>query len=95
VAGGVEVFDFMSYTELADCYRRAQNVLVAASIEGGGERSVLEARACAARVHVADDNPKLQELATQPVVWDHEYYSRQVNRGVRTMCVNRRFGASA
>ena len=68
------MLDFISYEELAQYYRRARNVLVAASVHGGGERSVLEARACATPVHVADDNPKLRELANQSGVWDHEYY---------------------
>src|SRR5262249_47036894 len=40
--GGVELRDFATYEELADFYRRTRNVLVAATPEGGGERSVLE-----------------------------------------------------
>jgi hypothetical protein len=47
---------------------------------------VLEARACGSLVHVADDNPKLQELVRQPVVWDHEYYARQLAAGVEVLC---------
>ena len=84
--GGIQVLDFIGYEELAQYYRRARNVLVAASVHGGGERSVLEARACATPVHVAEDNPKLQELANQADVWDHEYYSRQLARGAEVMC---------
>jgi glycosyltransferase involved in cell wall biosynthesis len=82
---GVEVLDFIGYEKLAHYYRRARNVLVAASVHGGGERSVLEARACGAPVHVADDNPKLQELVSQSEVWDHEYYARQLARGAEAM----------
>ena len=86
VEGGVELHDFATYEELAGFYRRARNVLVAATTEGGGERSVLEARACGAVVHVADDNPKLRELVRQPAVWDHEYYARQLAAGVEVLC---------
>jgi glycosyltransferase involved in cell wall biosynthesis len=80
--GGVEVLDFLAYDQLAAHYRRARAVLVAASLQGGGERSVLEARACGAEVHVLADNPKLLELVREPVVWDHEYYAGQLAAGV-------------
>jgi glycosyltransferase involved in cell wall biosynthesis len=84
--GGVQVLDFMGYEELARHYRRARAVLVAASLQGGGERSVLEARACGATVHVLDDNPKLRELLREPAVWDHEYYARQLAKGIEILC---------
>ena len=92
---GVEVLDFMGYEKLAHYYRRARNVLVAASVHGGGERSVLEARACGADVHVADDNPKLRELASQHEIWGHEYYARQLARGVEVMAGVARGATSA
>jgi glycosyltransferase involved in cell wall biosynthesis len=81
-AGGVEVRDFLPYEQLAAHYRRARHVLVAATLAGGGERSVLEARACGAAVEVLDDNPKLRELVEEPEVWDHEYYARQLAGGI-------------
>jgi glycosyltransferase involved in cell wall biosynthesis len=85
-SGGVEVLDFVTYNEMAGYYRRARNVLVAASPQGGGERSVLEARACGTPVEVADDNPKLRELADQPVIWDHIYYATRLAEGIEAMC---------
>jgi glycosyltransferase involved in cell wall biosynthesis len=84
-AGGVEVLDFLPYEQLAAYYRRSRNVLVAATLDGGGERSVLEARACGATVHVLDDNPKLGELVAERVVWDHEYYARQLASGIERL----------
>ena len=79
--GGVQVIDFVDYTTLAEYYRRARNVLVACTLQGGGERAVLEARACGATVHVADDNPKLQQLLHQSSTWDHRYYAAQLLAG--------------
>lgn len=78
---GIEVVDFVDYTTLAGYYRRARNVLVACTLQGGGERAVLEARACGATVHVADDNPKLQQLLHQSAIWDHGYYAAQLLAG--------------
>jgi glycosyltransferase involved in cell wall biosynthesis len=84
--GGVEIVDFVGYEELARYYRRARHVLVGASLEGGGERSVLEARACGAAVQVLDDNPKLAGLAGEPVVWDAGYYAHRLGHGIEILC---------
>lgn len=81
-AGGVEFVDFVDYETLATYYRRARQVLIPCTLRGGGERAVLEARACGAVVQVADDNPKLQELAGMPTVWDHRYYGEQLLAGM-------------
>jgi glycosyltransferase involved in cell wall biosynthesis len=81
-AGGIEVLDFLPYEELAALYRRTRTVLVAGTLEGGGERAVLEARACGARVEVAGDNPKLLSLAEQEEVWDHEFYAGRLREGI-------------
>lgn len=88
---GVEVVDFVTYEELAGYYGRARNVLVAAELEGGGERSVLEARACGARVEIAEDNPKLRGLLEEPEVWSHEDYGRGLAKGMRIV-LGRRSG---
>lgn len=79
--GGVELMDFVPYTELAELYSRARTVLVTCELHGGGERSVLEARACGAEVRIADDNPKLAELMCGQV-FDHEYYASQIEEGL-------------
>ena len=81
-AGGIELIDFVDYEMLAGYYRRAVNVLVPCTIQGGGERSVLEGRACGALVHVAEDNPKLLQLAALPTVWDDHYHGRQLLDGM-------------
>jgi hypothetical protein len=83
-SAGVELLDFVTYRELAGWYRRARNVLVGATEAGGGERSVLEARACGARVHVAPDNRKLLGLLDTPL-WDHEYYADRLGAGLRAL----------
>lgn len=81
---GIELRDYCSYEELAGWYRRAHNVLVGATTQGGGERALLEARACGARIHVPSDNPKLSALATAPV-WDHRYYAGRLGEGLREL----------
>lgn len=81
-AGGVEMVDFVDYETLATYYRRAKNVLIPCTVRGGGERAVLEARACGAAVQVADDNPKLAQLAEMPTAWDHRYYGEQLLTGM-------------
>jgi hypothetical protein len=81
---GVELHDFASYEELAGWYRRARRVLVGATVEGGGERALFEARACGASVHMPGDNPKLEELAVQPV-WDHHYFADRLAQGLEEL----------
>lgn len=74
---GVVVKDFVRYDELAGLYRRTRNVLVAADLHGGGERTILEGRACGCQVDVPPDNPKLVEVAEGPI-FDEQYYARQL-----------------
>lgn len=80
--GGVGVSDMVAPENLAKMYYMADTVYIPANIYGGGERAVLEARACGRRVEVEADNPKLQELLTSPI-WDHEYYAFQLFEGIR------------
>jgi hypothetical protein len=84
---GVELHDYCSYEELAGWYRRARNVLVGATTDGGGERALLEARACGARTHVPDDNPKLRGLLEAPV-WDHRYYADRLGEGLDALAAS-------
>ncbi|GAA3621015.1 hypothetical protein GCM10022199_26820 [Marihabitans asiaticum] len=81
VNGGIDVLDFVPYHELAEYYARATTVVVACTLHGGGERSVLEARACGTDVRVPEDNPKLRELLAGPI-HDHQYYARQLAIGL-------------
>lgn len=81
---GIEVRDFVPYDQLAHMYRRTKTLLVAAELQGGGERAILEARACGAEVLIVNDNAKLEEVARGPV-YDHGYYAQQLMAGVEAI----------
>lgn len=81
---GVEVHDFVPYENLADIYRRTKTLVMAAELQGGGERAVLEARAAGASVELLSDNPKLQEVAVGPI-YDHHYYAGQMQTGIEAV----------
>lgn len=85
--GGVGVSDMVSPEDLVRYYYMAGKIYIPADINGGGERAVLEARACERKVEIEDDNPKLKELLTSPI-WDHEYYAFQLKTGILD-CLNR------
>jgi len=78
---GVVISDMTSPESLAKIYNASFNAYIPATTFGGGERAVLEARACGTHVEVELDNPKLQELLTCPV-WDHHYYAEQLKKGI-------------
>lgn len=82
--GGVAVSDMVYPTVLRDIYNSARGVYIPADVYGGGERSVLEARACGRPVKVEEDNPKLQELLNSPV-WDHKYYAESLKKGIMSV----------
>jgi len=63
-------------------YNRAKTVYIPATLMGGGERAILEARSCGCKVKIEDDNPKLKELLTCPI-YDVDYYVKQLKRGLR------------
>ena len=77
----VAVSDMQDAQTLAKIYNSANNVYIPAEIMGGGERAVLEARACGIPVEVEFDNPKLQELTHSPI-WNHYYYFDQLKKGI-------------
>jgi hypothetical protein len=78
---GVELREYGSYEYLAGWYRRARNVLVGCTTEGGGERALFEARACGAHVDMPGDNPKLERLREAPL-WDHHYFADRLAEGL-------------
>lgn len=78
---GVAVSDMVSPKDLNKIYNLSRTVYLPASVNGGGERAVLEARAAGCLVEVADDNPKLQELVAAPL-WDSHYYAKQLKKGI-------------
>ena len=78
---GIETQDFVHYEELRDTINRSKNVHLPAGVNGGGERAVLESRACGVNVLVEEDNPKLKEL-TQSPIWSHKHYGSQIKKGI-------------
>ena len=70
----------LAYHELAMLLRMTRTLLAPMAIDGGGERAVLEARACGAAVEVDQDNIKLKELTTSPI-WNQVYYASRLEHG--------------
>jgi glycosyltransferase involved in cell wall biosynthesis len=82
---GVAISDMVAPEVLANIYRCAKTVFIPADLNGGGERAVLEAKACGIPVEVMPDNPKLLELANSVVDYkslDEHYYAQQLSRGI-------------
>jgi hypothetical protein len=78
---GVMVSNMVSPYDLSNFYHWSRTAYIPATIDGGGERAVLEARACGLKVEVENDNDKLQELLTSPI-WDEKYYASQLKKGI-------------
>jgi len=70
---------------LAWLYNQAKSVAIPSTINGGGERTVLEALACGCEVSVASDNPKLRELLSTHGggVTNHLDYAHALKEGIR------------
>lgn len=81
LAHGVAVSNQVDEETLCKYYNLSDTVYIPAEVYGGGERAVLEARACGVNVEVEDDNPKLQELLDSPI-YDHHYYYRKLKEGL-------------
>lgn len=81
VKNGCMVSNMVNPVDLANLYRWSRVCYIPADINGGGERAVLEARACGLKVEVEFDNPKLLELLTCPI-YDEKYYAAQLKKGV-------------
>lgn len=80
---GVGVSDMVDAQTLNRLYNSVENVYIPANLMGGGERAVLEARACHRPVEVRSDNPKLLELLGTPI-WDQHYYFNQLKTGIES-----------
>jgi len=76
-SNGVELMDQRTYADLADIYNDAKGVFVPCELQDGGERAVLEGRACGCRIEISDDNPKLASLLDCPI-WSHEEYAERL-----------------
>ena len=78
--------DVSCVTYTYQVYAASKRVLMAATDLGGGERVVLEARACGVPVEaieLADDNPRLTEFLTCPI-FDTAFYAARFAFGIRT-----------
>lgn len=84
----VEIKDYVSYELLSDFINRSKKVYIPATIKGGGERAVLEARSCGVDVEIESDNPKLDELLKSPI-WDERYYAQQLKKGFQSIELGR------
>jgi hypothetical protein len=78
-SSGVEVREFIEYDELCMFYNKSKLCYIPCEIHGGGERAVLEARACGINVEVEPDNNKLKELLLSPI-YSSEYYAEQIEK---------------
>lgn len=81
VRNGVMVSDMTNPFDLSNFYHWTRTVYIPAEVNGGGERAVLEGRACGLSVLVEEDNPKLKELLTSPI-WDEKYYAKKLREGI-------------
>lgn len=75
------LLDPFTYAQLLHC---ARTLYIPASVVGGGERAILEARASGLSVEVEDDNPKLHELLECPI-YDQVYYYQQLKKGIMSV----------
>lgn len=82
IENNIEVINFVPYKELANYYNLSKICYVPCEIHGGGERAVLEARACGINVKIEDDNMKLKELINSPI-YDSSYYAQQIEKGIK------------
>ncbi len=81
LTNGVMISDMVEAEQLAKIYNAAEKVYIPADINGGGERAVLEARACGRPVEIEFDNPKLFELLRCDI-WNEYYYFDKLKAGI-------------
>lgn len=88
IRGGVMVSNQVSPYDLINYYHWSRTLYMPSDIYGGGERAVLEARACGLNVEIEDDNPKLRELVELETVPSHFDYAKQLKEGILS-CLER------
>lgn len=84
---GIMVSPMVEPEVLSLMYNSSFSCYIPADIYGGGERAVLEARACGLPVTVENDNPKLKELLYGPV-YSHKDYAKQLKKGLKCLLEN-------
>lgn len=80
IKGGVTVSNTLNPLDLVSHYHYARTAYIPSNVNGGGERSVLEARSCGLSVLV--ENPKLQELVDVKKIPSHFDYAKQLKKGI-------------
>ena len=73
VSNDIGVSGTISPKKLNKLYNLTKKVYIPATLEGGGERAVLEARTCGCTVIV--ENEKLQELVDRPIPTHTDYFN--------------------
>jgi hypothetical protein len=81
VKGGVMVSPMVHPFDLANLYHWSRTLFLPADIYGGGERAILEARACGLKIEIEDDNPKLKELLDCKIPTSDDYY-KSLKKGI-------------
>ena len=72
---GIVVRSEVSYYELAKLIKKSKLIYIPSTLQGGGERAVLEALACGIPIKVENDNDKLLELSQLKKVPGHLEYA--------------------
>lgn len=84
VTSGVMVSNQVHPLDLVNLYSWSRTLYMPSDIYGGGERAVLEARACGLNVEIEEDNPKLKELLEGPIPSHHDY-AAQLKKGIESV----------
>jgi hypothetical protein len=80
----IEIKPFVEYSRLSYYFAEARTLYIPATIYGGGERAILEARSCGLKIKICLDNPKLKEIISSPI-WDSHYYANQLHKGIESV----------
>jgi hypothetical protein len=80
----IEIKPRCSLMELSYYYNISKCLLLTQPEYGGGERCLLEAKYCGLDIKILD-NEKLSELYQENIIFDIEYFSRQIDAGLDTI----------
>ena len=83
----ITVYNFASYEDLTLFYNKSKLCYIPCELQGGGERALLEARACGIPVKIENDNPKLKELLNGKIYTSYDY-ARQINNAITLFIKN-------
>ena len=85
---GIKVLPEVSYRELAKLINQAKEVHIPSTELGGGERAILESKACGVpSIRIEDDNLKLKELLNGPTL-SHHAYAKMLHKGISKLYVS-------